>query len=368
MKTGRMAVMVGVNQSLEIREYPVTATKKGMALLELAASGVCGTDIHILKGKIPVEVPMAIGHEFVGRVLEMDEADSTTTGVRTGDYAIVDIACPCGHCPLCEDGDDANCVHMGVTNGGNPDDAPHFHGGYGEYTYAPVENLIRVPDGLDPKMVSVYACAGPTSMHAFSLAAQANCGVEKAKVAVVQGLGPVGTFAIMYLKTLGIEHIIAVTGRDQAAKREMALKLGATEVHSVQAEGEEAILTRIREISGIGADLVFEGSGNPAAIPQGMAMLRNRGTYLVPGQYSNSGNISISPQLITFNALRILGSSQYSVVDVKAYLAFLEAHPELHERIAKLATAYPVDKANQAIEDSAAGRNIKTILVKNEGR
>ena len=364
MKTGKAAVMVGVNQPLDIREYPLTAPQKGMALLELAASGVCGTDIHILKGKIPVRTPMAIGHEFVGRVMEMDEADCNETGIFRGDYAVVDIACPCGHCPLCEDGDDANCVHMGVTNGGDPDTAPHFHGGYGEFTYAPVHNLIRVPEGLDPKMVSVYACAGPTSLHAFSLAEQAGCGVERARVAVVQGLGPVGTFAIMYLKTLGIEHIVAVTGRDQQAKKEMALKLGATEVHSIQAEGEAAVLSRIREISGIGADLVFEGSGNPAAIPQGLAMLRNRGTYLIPGQYSNSGTVAISPQLITFNALRILGSSQYSVKDVKAYLAFLQAHPELHERISALATAYPVAQANQAIEDSAAGRNIKTILVK----
>ena len=277
---------------------------------------------------------------------------------------MVDIACPCGHCPLCDDGDDANCVHMGVTNGGNPDVAPHFHGGYSEYTYAPVKNLIRVPDMLDPKMVCVYACAGPTTMHAFSLARQANCGLEKARVAVVQGLGPVGTFAIMYLKTLGIEHIIAVTGRDQEDKKKMALKLGATEVHSVQAEGEEAILARVREISGIGADLVFEGSGNPAAIPQGLAMLRNRGTYLVPGQYSNSGTVAISPQLITFNALRILGSSQYSVVDVEAYLNFLKEHPELHETIWEMASAYPVSQVNQAIGDSAAGKNIKTVLVK----
>jgi threonine dehydrogenase-like Zn-dependent dehydrogenase len=252
---------------------------------------------------------------------------------------------------------------MGVTNGGNPDAAPHFHGGYGEYAYAPVANLIRVPDGLDPKMVCVYACAGPTTMHAFSLAAQANCGLEKARVAVVQGLGPVGTFAIMYLKTLGVEHIIAVTGRDQPAKKEMAMRLGATEVHSVQAEGEEAIIARVREISGIGADLVFEGSGNPAAIPQGMAMLRNRGTYLVPGQYSNSGSIPIQPQMITFKALQIIGSSQYSMADVREYLAFLCAHPECHDTIRALGSCYPVEQVNQAFADAEAGKNIKTLLV-----
>ena len=91
MKTGKMAVMTGVNQPLEIREYPLTAPRKGMAQLELAASGICGTDIHILQGKIPVHTPMAIGHEFVGRVMAMDEEDSSWA-VSKGDNPYRDPA------------------------------------------------------------------------------------------------------------------------------------------------------------------------------------------------------------------------------------------------------------------------------------
>ena len=362
MQTAKIAVMVGVNEPFEIREYPLTAPEAGMAQLKLVASGICGTDVHIHRGKIPVGLPATIGHEFVGQVTAISSEDSEKSGIRVGDNAVVDIACPCGACALCLAGDDANCLNMGVTNGGNVDVAPHFYGGYGEYNYSPVKNLIRIPAELDPKMVSVYACAGPTALHAFRLARQADCGVEKAKVAVVQGLGPVGSFAIMYLASLGIPHVIAISGRKEPHREAMAKRLGATEVLCLESEGAEAVTARVRELSGIGADVVFEASGNPRAVPQGMNMLRNRGTYLVPGQYSNSGDIEIPPQKITFNALRIIGSSQYSVVDVEDYIAFLQKNPQLHDIIRDMITAYPVEKVNEAITDSAAGRNIKTIL------
>lgn len=363
MQKGKVAVMTGVNKPLDIREYLLTKPALGMAQLRLIASGVCGTDVHFMRGKIPANFPMAIGHEFVGQVMELSPEDSEKYGIRPGDNAVVDIACPCGKCALCEAGDDANCLNMGVTNGGSPDVAPHFVGGYGQFNYSPVANLIKIPEDLDPVMVSAYACAGPTALHAFRLAEQANCRLKDAKVAVVQGLGPVGTFAVLYLASLGIPHIIAINGVRQPRRADVAMSLGATEVHDLESETEEQILNRILELSPAGADVVFEASGNPKAVPQGMNMLRNRGVYLVPGQYSNSGPIPILPQQITFKALHIIGSSQYSVVDVENYLAFLQQNPGIHDTILKLITAYHIHDANRAMEDAAAGRNIKTVLI-----
>ena len=92
-------------------------------------------------------------------------------------------------------------------------------------------------------------------------------------------------------------------------------------------------------------------------------MLRNRGVYLIPGQYSNSGGIEIQPQMITFNALHIIGSSQYSVCDVKKYLQFLLDNPQLHAPIAKMANQYTIDQINEAFDDAKARTNIKTMLV-----
>lgn len=364
MKTAKAAVMVGVNEPFAVREFPLVPAPAGMAKIKLEASGICGTDIHIHRGKIPIHTPTIIGHEFVGCVEEISETDSQTYGIHPGDHVIVDIACPCGECLLCRSGDDANCVHMGVTNGGDPDVPPYLYGGYTEYNYSPVKNLIKISDGLDPKMTCVFACAGPTALHAFRLAEQAGCRISQASVAVVQGLGPVGTFAVTYLASLGIPHIIAITAGNNPEREVLARRLGASEVCNLTRTDVQEIIAHIKERSGgLGADVVFEASGNPNAVPQGMEMLRNRGTYLVPGQYSNSGKVEIAPQMITFNALHIIGSSQYAVSDVEMYLTFLQQNPQLHACIRSLAKEYPVSDINQAIEDAKSGNNIKTMLV-----
>lgn len=362
-KTGKAAVLTGINQDFEIREYPLTSPAEGTAMLKLCASGICGTDIHIHRGKLGIAPPAIIGHEFVGEVMDISAADSKASGISKGDHAIVDIACPCGECALCQSGDDANCLHLGVSNAGNPDMAPHFWGGYVEYNYSPVKNLIRIPKGLDPKLVCVYACAGPTALHAFQLARKANINLESADVAVVQGLGPVGTFAVLYLASLGIKNVIAITARDNPAREEYAKKLGATAVYSLDDTSAEEIAEKIKAINGYGADLVFEASGNPQAVAQGMDLLRNRGLYLIPGQYSNSGGVNIAPELITFKALQIMGSSQYSVRDVESYLDFLQKNPQHHSHILSATSEYKVEDINLAFEDAKAGRNIKTMLI-----
>ncbi len=362
-KKAKAAVFTAYNAPFEVKEFELTDTPKGMARLKLAASGVCGTDIHIHRGKLGIEPPKVIGHEFIGVIDDISEEDSKESGLKVGDYAIVDIASPCGECLLCKTGDDANCVNMGVTNGGDPSVAPHFWGGYGEYNYSPVKNLIKMPADLDPETVCVFACPGPTAIHAFRLAEQAGCDFTKSGTAVVQGIGPVGTFAVIYLASLGIKNIIAVTVGNNKQREELALKLGATEVINLERTTNEELIAHVNELTnGLGADVVFEASGSPTVIPVGMTMLRNRGVYLVPGQYSNSGGVEIQPQMITFKALHIIGSSQYSVVDVELYLKFLENNKHLLPIIKELGTGYTVDQINEAFEDAKKGNNVKTFL------
>lgn len=362
MNSAKAALFAGINQPFQIKEYPVTKPSGNLVELSLEASGICGTDIHILSGRLGSTPNRIIGHEFVGRVVDTGSAN---TDLKPGDCVISDIACPCGECLLCRTGDDANCVNMAVTNGGDPEIAPHFFGGYGELSYAPAENLIKVPESISPDTAAVYACAGPTSLHAFRLAAEAGWKAEDTKTAVVQGTGPVGTFAIMYLKSLGIPNVIALTGETNEERNKHTLDLGADLILNVIDMSDEEISAKIQEISGgLGADLVFEGSGAANAVPTGISLLRNRGFYLIPGQYSDRGNIPIPTHMITFKALRLIGSSQYSVSDVETYIEFLEANPELHSVIDSVAVKYPISEVNTAIDDLKNRKVIKALLVK----
>ena len=361
----KAAVFMGPGAPFEVREFDVTPAPAGYGRSELIASGICGTDVHFHRGKLAVHAPSIIGHEFVGKLTDLDEEEGKKYGLCKGDNVIADIAVPCGECLLCKNGDDANCVNMQVTNGGDIEKAPYLYGGYAEVNYTPLSNLIRIPDELDPKMVCVFACPGPTAIHAFVLAEKAGVDLKKQSVAVVQGLGPVGIFALMYLKASGIDKVYAITAGDNPKREALARELGAEEIFNLSKTPAEQITERLQqENGGLGVDLAFEASGAPQAFVQGMDILRNRGVYLVPGQYSNSGGVNVKPQLITFKALHIIGSSQYSFSDVARYLEFLTEHKELHGRILGMANCYAIEDVNDAFRDAEAGINVKTVLVR----
>ncbi len=361
----KAAVFMGANKNFEVREFEVTDVPKGYGQMELIASGICGTDLHFHNGKLEVTPPTVIGHEFVGKITALDEEEGKKYGLAVGDNVIADIAVPCGECILCKSGDDANCVNMQVTNGGCIDVAPYLYGGYAEVNYTPLTNLIKIADGIDPTVAATFACPGPTAIHACELAKKAGVDFSQINVAVVQGLGPVGTFSILYLKALGVKKVYAITVGNDTKRENTALTLGADHVFNLTREGVDEITTELqKENSGLGVDLCMECSGAPKAVVQGMEILRNRGIYLVPGQYSASGGIEIQPQLITFKALHIIGSSQYSICDVRTYLEFLVSHTELYEKIRSLGTKFKVSEINEAIAYAKSGKNVKTLLVK----
>lgn len=361
----KAAVFMGPDKPFDVREFDVVKAPSGYGRSQLIASGVCGTDVHIHRGKLAVGYPAIIGHEFVGKLDSCNEAEAEKYGLKVGDNVIADIAVPCGECLLCKSGDDANCVNMQVTNGGDIGVAPYLYGGYGEVNFTPLTNLIKIPDSVDPVATAAFACPGPTAIHAFSLAEQAGVDIKNIGTVVVQGLGPVGMFAVLYLKQMGVKTVYAVTASKHQHREETALKFGADKVFCLSEQGEEAVLNELKKANGgLGVDLCFEASGAPKAVVQGMDVLRNRGVYLIPGQYSASGGIEIQPQIITFKALHIIGSSQYSMVDVRTYLKFLEDHPDLYSLIKSATNQYPVSSVNDAFDDMKNNKNIKTLLIK----
>ena len=358
------AVFHGAGKPFEIREFPITATPAGYARLKLIASGVCGTDMHIFRGKLDNLTPAIIGHEFVGTIEDADAAEAAKFGLKAGDNVIADIAVPCCECSLCRAGDDANCPNMTFTNDLAIDTPPYLGGGYTEVNYTPLANLIKIPEGVDPVTAAVCACPGPTIFHGVALAKRAGINLASMETAVVQGLGPVGCFAVAYLHAIGVKRVIAVCAGENPQRNALVRALGADEIYSLAAKSGEEIVQAVQGATGgMGADVCIECSGAPDALPLGMELLRLRGVYLIPGQYSNSGKVAISPETITFKALQILGSSQYSFPDVREYVAFLAAHPDVAEKIGALATKYPVREVNRAFEDMGKRRNIKTLLV-----
>lgn len=363
--TGKAAVLQNGSRKFEIKEYAVGKPNPGQALLRLKYSGVCGTDIHICNGKLGIPAqPTIIGHEFAGIIQDISEEDSKKYELDIGDNVIAYVAMPCGKCLLCMSGNEANCVNLNATYMKNCEEAPHFHGGFAEYSYCPISNLIRIGESIPIKTAAIFACAGPTIIHAVK--SLSDNGRTNLNNIVVQGLGPVGLFAVLYFsKYLGVSNIIAITrGRNQT-RLDLAKDFGATHFISIDNTSmEERKKTVLDATSGLGADCVIEASGNPAAFPEGLGLLRNRGSYLVVGQYSNSGSIEIEPHTITFKALEVIGSAQYTPEDVRDYICFLEKNPELWSIIdCACVKCFDLESINEAIDALRNGDCVKTLIV-----
>lgn len=360
------AVFVGADKKLEIRQYPLTSPKGNMVRLRLKRSGICGTDLHIIEGRLPVPPPFIPGHEFIGVVDALGPraiTDGLGRKLRVGSLVIASVADPCGKCLCCSQGGDANCLNFNVTNFRNPDDAPHLFGGFAEALYHPAPNMVVVPQGIDLDAAAAFPCPGPTVFQALTRARKLKAG----ELVIVQGTGPVGLFAIAYAAAAGC-HVGAIGSASRPDRMTLARKLGAKKVWDYRSTSPQERLEEVQAWAkhlkrGDGADTVIEASGAPTALPEGLGLTRTLGQYLVPGQYSNSGGIEIAPQLVTFKALTIFGSAQYTLRDIRSYLSFLRRHKDLQGALASCITnRWAVSQANEACQAAAAGKSVKAVF------
>lgn len=360
------AVFVEAGRPLEIRRYPVLPPEPGQVRLQMITSGICGTDIHILEGRLPIPPPFIPGHEFIGRVEALGEGVSTDglgTRLRKGDSVIACVALPCGACFCCKRGETASCLNFGVSNIKDPENAPHFFGGFADQLHQPAHTLVKIPAAIDVQSVAALPCAGPTILRAVDFAG----GLSGEELVVVQGTGPVGLFAVAYAAAAGCT-VVAIGSGSIPRRLRAAGELGAQAVMDYRKTTREQRLERVQSLAaklgrGNGADTVIEASGAPDAFPEGLDLLRTLGRYIVPGQYSSSGSIAIQPELITFKALKIIGSGQYKISDIADYLTFVKKHPKIARAFAGLIDPFPLRKVKQAVRAVASGKTLKGVLV-----
>jgi threonine dehydrogenase-like Zn-dependent dehydrogenase len=218
---------------------------------------------------------------------------------------------------------------------------------------------IKLPKGASPDAVIALGCAGPTATHAMQSMAQPQPG----DVVVVQGSGPVGLASAMLAQLAGAAKVILVGG--PANRLETAKGLGIGDVHiDIFGTTPEERLTQVlaETPAGRGADFVIEATGAPTAVAEGIDMARRGATYLVVGQYTDHGTTLLNPHYITKKQLRVLGSWAFSAAD---HLQYVKSVPALAARfdLSTLVTHYPLDRANDALDDMRSGRTLKPVLV-----
>lgn len=230
-------------------------------LVRVTHSGVCGTDLKIYRGAIPVHYPLIMGHEMIGEVAEAGE----NHGLKPGDRVIVDPVLFCGHCFHCKIGQTHLCPHGRLL--GRDDD-----GGFAEYVSAPASHIYKLPPSVDNQVAPLIQVV-TTCMHA-----QRQAAVFPGESVVVLGLGVSGQIHLQLAKARGAHPLIGITR--SGWKRRLAEELGA----HITLPPDEKAENQIREVTeGRGADLVIETTGKVEVLAEAIKMARIGGRLLLFG-------------------------------------------------------------------------------------
>ena len=293
----------------ELREFPLPEPAAGCVLVKMEMSGICGTDKHAYQGFITqygerkLEFPLIQGHENVGTIAAIggdgNYTDFEGIPLQVGDRVVVGSNVSCGHCYYCRHDFPYYCCENTLDYGNllNAKNPPHLFGGWSQYLYVlPGSFLVKVPEDL-PSEVAVLTEIFAVSVgldRAKQMSAFPNESFRFDDTVVVLGVGPLGMCFLMKARMLGAGTIIAVDLSDH--RLNFAKRLGADHAVSAAKTSQAERLQIVRDLThGRGADLVVECAGVPQAVPEGLEMLRVSGLLVEAGNFSDLGEISLSP-------------------------------------------------------------------------
>lgn len=327
----RAARFHGSGRPLVLEHVDPPVPGPGQVVIDVAAAGVCGTELHFLDGLLtPARTPITLGHEVAGVVAEVG---ADVQGVGVGDEVAVHYLHACGRCRRCRHGDDHLC------------DAPlgflafATDGGFAELVVVPASAVVPVPGGLSLTQAASLCCSATTALHALDVA-----GLAEGQWAVVFGIGGVGLALVQVLRNAGV-RVVAVGRRP--GKLALASEAGADVV--VDAAAEDVQQAVIAATDGQGADAVFELVGTKESGATALSSLAKRGALVYIG-YSFD-HIEIDPLAMVVPEQRILTSVGNRRSELVTALEMAAAG-----RLRTTVTTASLEDVNDVLQDLRQGR------------
>jgi threonine dehydrogenase-like Zn-dependent dehydrogenase len=358
----RAAVMVAPHQPIEQWDIDDPEIEPGGVLLETVASEVCGTDVHLSHGRLAgVPYPIIPGHVSVGRVLETggEVREFGGTQLVPGDIiTFYDVHETCNACWFClVAGQPNRCPSRrvyGISYSAN--EGPL--GGWAERIYLkPGVHAFRLPESLEPDDVIGGGCGLFTGFAAVD-----RSDLPMGATVLVQGSGPVGLSAVAMAAIGGAGLVINIG--DPIERLDLARRLGADVVLSVDESPPAEREAVIRELTGgRGVDIAIEAAGQPAAVAEGLRLLRDGGTYVIAGHYTDTGSTAVNPHIdINRKHADIRGQWGTSLGHVERALRILARHRDRLPMSEIIGGRYKLDGAARALADVEAMRITKAII------
>mgnify|MGYP002623541397 CR=1 FL=1 len=283
--------MLNDKRKIEVESINEPKSKDGSVVIEVKKCGICGSDIHYWDLGQPNKLVM--GHEFCGTVIDPGSRSDLTIGDRITALPIS----PCGKCPACLSGNPQYCPHtwdeavgLSLTN----------PGAYAEKTSIRPDMVIKVPVNItDAEVAMVEPTA--VALHAVDLS-----NLKIGNRVLVIGAGIIGQLCAMFAKLNGASYVAVSETNEKRGKKCVSLKC-ADEFFNAR---DEQFMEKITKDNAYGFDIVFDCSGNSAAVSTGIALTRPNGTLVMVGVSMES--ITIPSILVVTKELRLLGAIGYT--------------------------------------------------------
>ena len=360
----RAAVLERFNEPLKMRTFPMVPLKEGEVRVRIKSAGVCGSDVHMWRGRDPrTPLPMILGHEGVGEIAELagPKADLFGRALKEGDPVLWERGVMCGSCYYCVvKKRPALCPHRktyGISYSCRPE--PHLLGCYSEYLHLRAGHpMIRIEQDVEPHVLVAATCSGATAANAVEQA-----GLEAGDFAMVLGPGPLGLFVLACLLDAGAGEVWMVGTDADESRLQMALQFGARRALSIDGMPAEEIRGAVMErTGGVGPNVIMDCTGHSRVVEQWIDFTAPGGTYSIPGIATPQEEVSIDlfSAIARKNArLQGLWVSDTSHMWRAARLVASGRYP--FERL--VTHRFPLERATEALEVTESKESIKAVLV-----
>jgi S-(hydroxymethyl)glutathione dehydrogenase / alcohol dehydrogenase len=360
----RAAIFRAVGEPLEVVELSLADPGPGEVVVRMAAVGICGTDLHQVRGEWQRPTPMVLGHEGAGVVEWLGDE---VTDLLVGDEVVLSWAPSCGDCPDCARGRPAACVplHRAIgagtlvdgTTGLSLDGETVYRGtatgALAERVVVDARVALRTGGAVPLREAALLGCAALTGVGAVLFAARAtqDCTV------VVLGAGGVGLFAVQGARIAGARTIVSVD--PLAGRREQALRLGATE--AVHPDELAAVFPGLLPN---GADFAFDAVGHPASSATALRCTRSGGTTVMVGLPATGLRLDLDPAEFLRREKWLTGT-MYGSEDPAVALPILLDHVRAGrlDLASLVGPTYSLDEADEAIQASLAGATGRVLVI-----
>jgi S-(hydroxymethyl)glutathione dehydrogenase/alcohol dehydrogenase len=346
----RAALFHEVGAPLEVRDVEVEEPGPRHVLVRMAAVGICGSDLHVVRGEWTRPTPMVLGHEGAGVVAAVG---SEVVHVAPGDPVVLSWAPSCGTCDPCRNGRRTACATLreamlkgamldGETRlsaGGAPVYRMTTIGALAEHVLVPDSAALPLTEEIPLEQAALLGCAALTGVGAVLTAA----GVEPGARVLVVGAGGVGQFAVQGARLAGAAEIAVVD--PVAARREAALALGATSAHA--ADDFDAVDAY---------DYAFDAVGLADTSAVALRATRRGGLAVLVGMPPAGARLDLDPLEFSNREKRLTGSVYGSAEPAEALPRLLELVRDGRLELASLVgPRFPLDGVNEAVAASLAG-------------